>query len=91
MEIEKTSGFARNLKKLHSNQIKFLNAAIREISANPNIGITKVGDLDSFKVFKFQSLDQVWLLAYTFDGESTVTLHAVGPHENFYTQLKRKL
>ena len=41
-------------------------------------------------VYKFRCLGQLYLLGYTRDdGVRLVYLEAVGPHENFYRDLKR--
>jgi mRNA-degrading endonuclease RelE of RelBE toxin-antitoxin system len=40
-------------------------------------------------VYKFRSQAQLYLLGYTIDsGVKLVYLEAVGPHENFYRDLK---
>ena len=75
-------------KKLHDNQRKAVNEAIREVVADPQIGEMKVGDLSGVQVYKFDCVNQLWLLAYLFSGEALVLL-AAGPHENFYSKLKR--
>jgi hypothetical protein len=46
-------------------------------------------DLADFLVHKFRSQGQLWLLGYTLDDEvRLVYLEALGPHENFYRDLK---
>jgi hypothetical protein len=42
------------------------------------------------RVYKFKANRRVFLLAYTIEGDSVV-LFQVGPHENFYRDLKRYL
>ena len=90
MQIRTTPSFNKILKKLHLNQIKLLDSAIREINRAPNAGTLKIGDLNSLRFYKYQSLAETWLLAYTIEDEWTILLHSVGPHENFYEKLKRK-
>jgi hypothetical protein len=58
--------------------------------ADPAVGELKVGDLEGFRVYKFKANRRVFLLAYTIEGDSVV-LFQVGPHENFYRDLKRYL
>ncbi|MBU0801066.1 MAG: type II toxin-antitoxin system RelE/ParE family toxin, partial [Alphaproteobacteria bacterium] len=54
------------------------------------IGEAKVGDLAGVSVYKFKMTGQLTLLAYSYAGETiTLTLLAVGPHENFYRDLKK--
>ena len=90
MEVLQTTSFRRNVKKLHANQKKHLDAAIRKIIDAPDIGEAKVGDLDGVLVYKFQMVKQLTLLAYSFEKETIIlTLLAIGSHENFYRDLKR--
>lgn len=85
--LEQRPAFKRVYKKLHANQRDAVHAAIREIVANPVIGEAKKGDLVGVTVHKFDCVNQQFLLAYLWD-ETTRTLLAVGPHENFYRDLK---
>ncbi len=51
----------------------------------------KKGDLADLWVYKFRSRGQLWLLGYTRDdGIRLIWLEALGPHENFYRDLKRR-
>jgi len=90
VEVHSTHDFDRDFKKLFPNQLTPLADAIEAVKVNPLAGVTKKGTLKEIRIYKYRSLDQVWLLAYSFDGERVITLHAVGPHENFYKQLKRR-
>jgi len=91
MKIVQTRTFARAVKKLHSNQKKELDGAIRAIIAGPETGRDKVGDLAGIRVCKIKLVKQPYLLAYTQDVETiTLTLLALGVHENFYRDLKRQ-
>ena len=88
--VQQTRRFARQYKKLHDNTAGDVNAAVDEEAQNPEIGERKKGDLAALRVFKFRSAGQLYLLGYTLE-ESVrlVYLEAVGPHENFYRDLKR--
>ncbi|XSG85107.1 MAG: type II toxin-antitoxin system RelE/ParE family toxin [Methylohalobius sp. ZOD2] len=56
----------------------------------PDIGEKKKGDRAELRVYKFRSQKQLYLLGYSFDdGVRLIYLEAVGPHENFYRDLKR--
>ena len=44
--------------------------------------------LDGVRVYKFDCMKQLYLLAYLYD-ETSRTFLAIGPHENFYRNLKR--
>ncbi len=90
MNILQTSSFQKAVKKLHSHQKKELDIAIKRIAENPVIGEPKVGDLAGVRVHKFKMIGQLTLLAYTFEDTTiTLTLLAIGPHENFYRNLKK--
>ncbi len=66
------------------------NAASRFRTGNPTIGERKKGDLANLLVYKFRSQGQLYLLGYSLDDRvRLVYLEAVGPHENFYRDLKR--
>lgn len=90
MKLKQSHHFARQKKKLNGNQIKELDEALLELIENPAIGDQKLGDLLLVRVHKFRMLGQLCLLAYTYDKEDNqIILLAVGPHENFYRDLKR--
>jgi mRNA interferase RelE/StbE len=81
--------FKRAVKQLHSNQRKSLDAAVQSIQSNPLIGSPKKGDLSGVYVLKFKISNLDWLLAYQILEGETILLLVVGPHENFYRDLKR--
>jgi len=88
--VQLTRRFARQYKKLHDNTASDVDAAVEALAQNPEIGERKKGDLAALRVFKFHSAGQLFLLGYTLDeGVRLVYLEAVGPHENFYRDLKR--
>lgn len=63
---------------------------VEEVLAEPKIGQLKKGDLEDFRVHKFTMGRQLTLIAYKVENDSLV-LYQVGPHENFYKNLKRYL
>ena len=79
--------FKKTYKRLHNNQKVAVDTAIKAISKNPSIGTQKKGDLAGIYVYKFNCVKQEFLLAYEFDPE-TLTLVALGIHENLYRDLK---
>jgi mRNA-degrading endonuclease RelE of RelBE toxin-antitoxin system len=91
MKVLYSPTFERHEKKLHQNEKKALDLAVREVVKNPYIGEPKRGDLEGIYVHKYWYGSQTWLLAYTVDSEDWLTLRLVGPHENFYKDLKRNL
>jgi len=92
MKILQTATFQKSLKKLHANQKKDLDKAVKTIMNDPTIGESKVGDLSSVLVHKFKMIGCLSLLAYTYQEDVlTLTLLAIGSHENFYRDLKKSL
>lgn len=90
MNITQTSHFRKTVKKLHKNQKKDLDEAVKAIVEYPNIGDEKVGNLSGISVYKFKMVKQLTLLAYKYENETiTLTLLALGTHENFYRDLKK--
>lgn len=90
MQVLQTNAFKKAAKKLHANQKHDLDQAVREIMQDPGIGETKKGDLAGVQVYKFKMVDQLTLLAYRFEDKTiTLTLLALGTHENFYRDLKK--
>ena len=88
-----TPSFARVVKKLHSQEKAVLDAAVQAVASDPTLGEEKRGDLSGVFVHKFKLNKQETLLAYRLQPDKlapeALVLLAVGPHENFYAQLKR--
>ncbi|RCX08614.1 type II toxin-antitoxin system RelE/ParE family toxin [Extensimonas vulgaris] len=88
--LKQTRRFARAYKKLHDNVAADVDAATEVVAADPTAGDRKKGDLADLLVYKFRSQNLLYLLGYTVDDSvRLVYLEAVGPHENFYRDLKR--
>lgn len=88
--LKQTRRFARAYKKLHDNVAADVDMAAGVVAEDPAVGERKKGDLAELFVYKFRSQNQLYLLGYTVDDEvRLVYLEAVGPHENFYRDLKR--
>ncbi len=77
MEILQTPSFKRKVNKLHREQRKVLEEAIRRIVNQPSMGQAKKGDLAGIRVHKFRMYNQLILLAYQYNG-SQLTLVALG-------------
>ena len=81
--------FTRQYKKLNDKTAKDVDDAVVKISETPRIGERKKGDLSKLWVFKFKSSSQLYLLGYFIDdGLRLVYLESIGPHENFYRDIK---
>jgi mRNA-degrading endonuclease RelE of RelBE toxin-antitoxin system len=89
MQIFQKPAFKRVYKKMHQNQLTLINKAIRAVVDHPELGVEKKGDLAGVFVYKFDCLNQQYLLAYEWD-EVSRTLLLLGVHENFYRNLKAK-
>lgn len=88
--VVQTRRFARQYKKLHDNVAADVDQAVTGVAADPESGVRKKGDLADLRVVKFRSQGQLYLLGYTLeDAVRLVYLESVGPHENFYRDLKR--
>ncbi len=88
-EVRQTRRFVRAYKKLHDNLLDDVDRAVEVSAADPDQGDRKKGDLSELYVYKFHSQNQLYLLGYTRDEELwLIYLEAVGPHENFYRDLK---
>ena len=89
MRLLVTPTFERTVRKLHPRQKADLDAAIHTIASNPECGEAKIGDLSDVRVYKFRLSNQLCLLAYRILDAESLKLLAVGPHENFYRDLKQ--
>ena len=87
VQLEQKPTFKRIYKKLHTNQRNDVHSAIRAVVADPKLGEEKKGDLFGVFVYKFDCVNQQYLLAYRWNETKRVLL-ALGPHENFYRDLK---
>lgn len=89
-QVLQTRRFARVYKKLtQAKLIADTDAAVAVVAENPDAGERKKGDLAQLWVYKFRSQGQLYLLGYTReDTVRLIYLEALGPHENFYRDLK---
>ena len=89
-EVRQTRRFNRTYKKLHDNIIADVDKAVGIVAETPDVGEKKKGDLAQLWVYKFRSQGQLYLLGYSREDEiRLIYLEAIGPHENFYRDLKR--
>ncbi|MBL6942710.1 MAG: type II toxin-antitoxin system RelE/ParE family toxin [Rhodospirillales bacterium] len=91
MRLLQTPTFKRTARRLHKQQKQELDEAVRAIAADPSVGEVKTGDLAGVRVFKFNINKRLTLLAYELhEAEGNIKLLALGSHENFYRDLKRR-
>ena len=92
MKVLQSRQFARTVKKLHANQKADLDKAVHLLIQDPLVGDLKSGTLGGVRVYKFKMVNQLNLLAYSYEDEVlTLSLLALGSHENFYRDLKQSL
>jgi hypothetical protein len=90
MKILQSGIFKRKVKRLTVAQKLQLDETIKAIIKQPDIGEQKKGDLRHIHVYKFQISRTKYLIAYCFTEES-LELIMLGPHENYYRDLKKYL
>ncbi len=90
MKVFQSRSFARKVKKLTAAEKSKIDDEIRKIIAEPQIGVEKKGDLRGIHIHKFKVKTSLYLLAYRFT-EDSLELIMLGPHENYYRDLKKQL
>ena len=90
MKVIQSPLFERKVKKFKKNQKLALDEQIRNIIEKPGIGEEKKGDLQGVFVHKFKIHTTQYLLSYRFR-EENIELITIGPHENYYRDLKKYL
>ncbi len=87
MKILQSRSFERKVKKFTKRQKNKLDEEVRKIINQPSIGSEKKGDLHGVYVHKFKIQADQYLLAYRLLGND-LELIMIGPHENYYRDLK---
>ena len=90
MKIYQSRLFEKRIQKFNKADKLKLDDEIKQIIQNPSIGNEKKGDLRGIFVHKFNLLNQLYLLAYRFSSDS-LELIMIGPHQNYYRDLKTHL
>jgi mRNA interferase RelE/StbE len=91
MKIFQSRSFEKKVKKFNEKEKYELDNEIKQIIQNPLIGTEKKGDLRGVFVHKFNLQNQLYLLSYRFIKEESLELIMIGPHENYYRDLKSYL
>jgi mRNA interferase RelE/StbE len=91
MKIYQSRSFEKKVKKFNEKEKYELDNEIKQIIQNPLIGTDKKGDLRGVFVHKFNLQNQLYLLSYRFIKEESLELIMIGPHENYYRDLKSYL
>jgi mRNA interferase RelE/StbE len=90
MKIIQSRSFERKVKKFKKQDKLLLDNQIRAIAEDPSIGEEKKGDLRGVHVHKFKIKTILYLLSYRLMGDN-LELIMIGPHENYYRDLKNYL
>lgn len=90
MKILQSRSFQKKVKKLSQKDKTTLDGEIKKIVNNPALGAEKKGDLRGVFVHKFKIHSVQYLLSYRVNNEN-LELVMLGPHENYYRDLKNYL
>jgi mRNA-degrading endonuclease RelE of RelBE toxin-antitoxin system len=90
MKILQSRSFEQKVKKFGKQEKKVLDKQILKIAENPSVGIEKRGDLRGVYVHKFKIRSTQYLLSYRLIRDD-LELIIIGPHENYYRDLKNHL
>ena len=87
MKIYQSRTFENKVKKFSKTEKEILDEGIKKIAAKPLIGEEKKGDLRGVHVYKFKIKATQYLLSYRRT-KPDLELIMIGPHENYYRDLK---
>jgi len=90
MKIYQSRSVEKKVKKMSKAEKDSLDQEIKRIVEVPSIGEEKKGDLRGVFVHKFKLKTTQYLLAYRRVG-GDLELVMIGPHENYYRDLKQYL
>jgi hypothetical protein len=90
MKIYQSRSFDKKVKKMSTTEKDALDREVKRIAENPSVGEEKKGDLRGVFVHKFKLKTTLCLLACRRIGDD-LELVMIGPHENYYRDLKRSL
>lgn len=90
MKIYQSRSFEKKVKKMSKSEKDFLDQEIKSIADDPSVGEEKKGDLRGVFVHKFKIKTTQYLFAYRKVGED-LELLMIGPHGNYYRDLKQYL
>jgi mRNA-degrading endonuclease RelE of RelBE toxin-antitoxin system len=88
MRIFQSRSFEKKVKKMSKSEKNSLDREIKKIAEDPSIGEEKKGDLRGVFVHKFKLKTTQHLLSYRKVG-GDLELVMIGPHENYYRDLKQ--
>ncbi len=90
MKIYQSRIFENKIKKFSKQEKGILDEEIKKIIGNPFVGEEKKGDLRGVYIHKFKVKTIQYLLSYRMIDDE-LELIMIGPHENYYRNLKSYL
>jgi mRNA interferase RelE/StbE len=90
MKIYQLRSLEKESKEDVEDRKDTLDREVKKIAEDPGLGQEKKGDLKGVFVHKFKLKTTQYLLAYRKVG-SDLELVMIGPHENYYRNLKQYL
>ncbi|MDD5450449.1 MAG: type II toxin-antitoxin system RelE/ParE family toxin [Desulfovibrionales bacterium] len=90
MRVYQSRSFEKRVKRFSEIETGVLDQEIEKIMQNPSVGEEKMGDLRGVYVHKFKIRTIQYLLSYRMVGND-LELIMIGPHENYYRELKNYL
>ena len=90
MRIFQSRSFEKKVKKMSKSEKDALDREVKRIAEDSSLGEEKKGDLKNVFVHKFKLKTTQYLLAYRKVG-GDLELVMIGPHENYYRDLKQYL
>jgi len=90
MKIYQSRIFENKIKKFSMQEKGILDEEIKRIVENPLVGEEKKGDLRGVYIYKFKIKSIQYLLSYRMVDDG-LELIMIGPHENYYRDLKSYL
>ena len=90
MKILQSRSFEHKANKFNRQEKESLDKQLMKIAENPSTGVEKKGDLRGVYVHKFKMKTTQYLLSYRYIGDD-LELIMIGPHENYYRDLKTYL
>ena len=90
MRIFQSKSFEKKVKRMTKSEKDALDREVKRITEDSSLGEEKKGDLKDVFIHKFKLKTTQYLLAYRKVG-GDLELVMMGPHENYYRDLKQYL
>ena len=87
MKIYQSRSFENKIKRFSKKEKNILDQEIKKIIKDPSVGEEKKGDLRGVYIYKFKIKTIQYLISYRIINDD-IELIMIGPHENYYRDLK---